>query len=288
MKTLGNFLFRHTTGTLDLSQKGVIMGILNVTPDSFSDGGQFKAPQAAIQHALQLISEGAGILDIGGESTRPGAIPVSEAEELARVIPIIRTVRSFSPVLISVDTMKPAVALAAVQAGANIINDVSGFRQPEMVQVARETGAGCVVMHMQGTPDTMQEKPCYTDVLADVMGFFHDRHTELTAAGLAPEQLMFDPGIGFGKTLEHNLTLLRGLGKMTDFPRPILLGVSRKSFFGKILGNSGVSRRSWPTVAVTSLGRENGVKAFRVHEVLPNCHALRMTEAIIGALNYVN
>ena len=258
------------------------MGIVNVTPDSFSDGGLFASVEAALDHARQLIGEGAAIIDIGGESTRPGAAAVDEREEIRRILPVIETLASIYPaVCLSVDTCKPGAARAAVASGARIINDVTGFRDPSMIAVATETGAGLVVMHMQGNPRTMQQDPSYIDVLAEICAFFEDRHAALTAAGVDSGAIVFDPGIGFGKSLDHNLEILRHLDQLSVRGRPLLLGVSRKSFIGRILGSDPIDDRNWPTVAITSYAREQGVALHRVHEVRPNREALRMTEAIL-------
>ncbi len=267
----------------DLSREGVIMGILNVTPDSFSDGGKFDRVENAVARVGEMLAEGAGIIDIGGESTRPGADRVSDVDEKDRVVPVIETVlKDFPETVISIDTSKASVAEAAISAGAKIINDVTGFQDPEMIRVAAETGAGIVVMHMQGTPGTMQKNPTYKDVVSEVRAFFEDKHHELITAGVDPETVSYDPGIGFGKTLDHNLTLLKNIERLDVDGRPLLLGVSRKSFIGKILGSDKVEDRNWPTVAITSNAREQGVRLHRVHEVKPNFEALRMTEAIIN------
>jgi len=268
--------------TLDLTDRGVIMGILNVTPDSFSDGGKHTGLENALSHARQMISEGAAIIDIGGESTRPGADEISADEEILRTKPVIEALRAEWDGLISIDTMKASVAAAALLAGADIVNDVSGLNaDPEMTSLCGETGCGVVVMHMQGDPRTMQRKPVYSDVTKDVREFFSNRFKELTAAGIDPMALCFDPGIGFGKTVEHNLELLRALDRLSVENRPLLLGISRKSFIGKILGDSDVSLREWPTVAITAYAREKGTMIHRVHSVRPNLEALRMTEAIL-------
>lgn len=266
----------------DLSTRGEIMGIVNVTPDSFSDGGSFASSESAVAHASALISEGAAIVDVGGESTRPGAAEVSEPEEMARVIPVIEGLLQRHPdVTISIDTCKPAVARAAIASGAKIINDITGFRDPEMIAVAAESGAGLVAMHMQGTPRTMQESPSYDDVVAEVRGFFVQCHDALVSAGVESDAIAYDPGIGFGKTLDHNLELLRRLDELSFKKRPLLLGVSRKSFIGTLVGSTAMDDRNWPTVAITSHAREQGVMLHRVHEVRPNMEALRMTEAIL-------
>ena len=258
------------------------MGILNVTPDSFSDGGDHHSPEAALERARQMIAEGVDIIDIGGESTRPGAEDVGAVEEIARTIPVIEALRREWGGLISIDTMKPEIARAALEAGADIVNDVSGLRDPEMVRVCAASGCGVVVMHMQGDPRTMQAKPEYGDVVAEVRGFFEDRLRELTAAGIDEQALCFDPGIGFGKTLEHNLALLRGVKDLQVSDRPLLIGLSRKSFIGKLLESDSLDDREWPTVALTAWTRESGAMLHRVHEVRPNREALRMVEAILS------
>ncbi|MCB1093668.1 MAG: dihydropteroate synthase, partial [Verrucomicrobiae bacterium] len=224
-------------------------------------------------------------IDIGGESTRPGAAEVSEADELHRVIPVIEALVGFRPdCLISVDTSKAAVAEAACAAGAGIINDVTGLDgNARMIEVAAQTGAGVVIMHMQGSPRTMQQAPHYEDVVAEVRAYFERRFEAAVAGGISPEALVFDPGIGFGKTVEHNLALLRHLDQLSVAGRPLLLGVSRKSFIGKLVGSDRIEDRAWPTVALTSFARELGVRLHRVHDVKPNLEALRMTEAILHA-----
>lgn len=266
--------------TLDLSQRGEIMGILNTTPDSFSDGGRHARLDVALDHARCMISAGAAIIDIGGESTRPGAAGVDTAEEIARILPILRALRSEWDGWISIDTMKAEVAAIALDAGADIVNDVTGLRDPAMVDVCVRSGCAVVVMHMQGEPRTMQAAPHYEDVVSAVREFFAERHATLTAAGIAADCLCYDPGIGFGKSLDHNLALLRELHTLAPAGRPMLLGVSRKSFIGKILGSESLEDRAWPTVAITSFAADAGVPLHRVHDVLPNLQALRMTEAI--------
>ncbi len=269
--------------TLDLSRRGEVMGIVNATPDSFSDGGLCATTEAAVSHATRLVAEGAAIVDIGGESTRPGAEPVDEAEEIARVLPVVAATAAACPdALVSIDTCKPAVAKAALEAGAAIVNDVRGFRDPAMVEVAAASGAGLVVMHMRGVPRTMQEAPVYEDLHGEITEFFRGRYAALLAADVDPERIVFDPGIGFGKTLEHNLAILREPDRYTVEGRPVLLGVSRKSFLGRLIGSDRIEDRAWPTVAVTAHAREQGVRLHRVHEVRPNLEALRMAEAILG------
>ena len=259
------------------------MGILNITPDSFSDGGHHCNHDSALRHARQMIAEGAAIIDIGGESTRPGAQPVSQADEIARTAPVVAALRAEWDGWISIDTSKAAVAEAALAAGADIVNDVSGLRaDPEMTGVCAAHTCGVVVMHMQGEPRTMQSAPQYADVVTEVREFFAERFISLVAAGLDPQALCFDPGIGFGKTLDHNLALLRALDQISPPGRPLLLGVSRKSFIGKLLETDDLALRDWPTVAITSQARQQGVMLHRVHAVRPNVEALRMTEAILG------
>ena len=258
------------------------MGILNATPDSFSDGGRFSGVAAALEHARRMIAEGAEIIDVGGESTRPGAAVVSVDDEIARTRPVVAALRADWGGLISIDTMKAPVAAAALEAGADIVNDVSGLTSdPAMVEVCAKGGCGVVVMHMQGDPRTMQLAPSYDDVVAEVRGFFEERLVALIAEGIDPEAVCFDPGIGFGKSVEHNLALLRAVPDLVVGGRPLLLGVSRKSFIGKVLGSADLADRAWPTVAITARTRESGVMIHRVHEVKPNVEALRMTEAIL-------
>ena len=260
------------------------MGILNTTPDSFSDGGQFYDLDQAVAHGLAMEAEGAAIIDVGGESTRPGADEVSAADELDRVLPVIgRLAEALKPdTLISVDTSKASVAEAALQAGAAVINDVTGLLgDVRMLEVAANCDAGLVVMHMKGTPRTMQSTPRYDDVVFEVREFFEQSFERCTRAGIDPERLCFDPGIGFGKSLEHNLALLRGIGDLRVGGRPLLLGVSRKSFIGKLVGDDSIAARSWGTVALTAHARESGAEIHRVHEVRPNVEAMRMAEAIV-------
>jgi dihydropteroate synthase len=281
-------IWKTRRGSLDLSRRARVMGILNVTPDSFSDGGRHADPATALEHALRLISQGAEIIDIGGESTRPGALPVTADEEISRTMPVIAALRGAWDGLISIDTMKSAVAAAALDAGADIVNDVSGLRaDPAMAGVCAASGCGVVVMHMRGEPRTMQLAPEYNDVVAEVRGFFHERMATLAMAGIDEAALCFDPGIGFGKTPGHNLALLRALDRLAPDGRPLLLGVSRKSFIGKLLENDDFNLRDWPTVALTARAREQGVMIHRVHDVPPNVQALRMVEAIIGVAGAV-
>ena len=264
----------------DLSTRGWIMGVLNVKPDSFSDGGRFfQAPQA-LDQARKMIAAGANIIDIGGESTRPGADPVDVAEEKRRVIPIIKELANEA--LISIDTSKAEVADAALGAGAKIVNDVTGGRDDEaMWPLLAERGAGFIIMHMQGTPRTMQRAPSYHDVVAEVADFFRQQYSRALQFGLDPMRLAFDPGIGFGKTLAHNLSLLKNLPRLRVHDRPLVVGVSRKSFLGKISGHNGsIHHRLVPTVAFTSLLRMHGADVLRVHDVEENVEALRVADAL--------
>jgi dihydropteroate synthase len=274
-------LWQTRTRTLDLTHRALIMGVVNVTADSFSDGGEFAEASKAVAHARQLAAEGAAIIDIGGESTRPGAEPVPEAEELRRILPVVEELAKDPHLLLSIDTMKPAVARAALDAGAEIVNDVTGLRDPAIREVVRATGAGAIAMHMQGSPRDMQRAPHYDDVVAEIMIFFRQTFSACLACGIDPMRLAFDPGIGFGKTVEHNLALLRNLDAMRVEGRPLVLGVSRKSFLGKITGSDAPADRAWPTVALTSYGRVHGANVFRVHDARSNSEALRMTEAIL-------
>jgi len=259
----------------------LVMGIVNVTPDSFSDGGQFCDTDAAVSHGLDLAQQGAAILDIGGESTRPGAASVSEREELDRVIPVIKGLAARTQVPLSIDTMKPAVAEAAIAAGASIVNDIAANRTDDIMwRLVAKTGAGYVAMHMQGLPQTMQSQPVYDDVVAEVRHFFCDRLERLKAAGVNEEQVMFDVGIGFGKTLEHNLQLLNALRSFTTLRRPVLLGVSRKSFIGTLTG-AGVMERLPGSLACACLAVAAGVQLIRTHDVTETVQAVRMTEAIL-------
>lgn len=258
------------------------MGILNVTPDSFSDGGNYLDPDRALAHAMQLRVDGAQIIDIGGESTRPGSQPVENAEEMRRVIPVIEKLRANSEVTISIDTSKAAVARAAMAAGADIINDVTAFTgDPDMLSVARETGAGVILMHMQGNPRTMQTAPRYADVVGEVREFLRQQFEASVASGVDPMRIALDPGIGFGKSQEHNLTLLRNCGALQVGGRPVVIGSSRKSLLAQIVDSPNTDDRFWPGVALTSLCRQLGARIFRVHEPKPHIEAMRMTEAIL-------
>lgn len=262
----------------------LVMGIVNVTPDSFSDGGKFSDHGAAVAHGLELAVQGADILDVGGESTRPGSQPVSEAEELQRVVPVIKSLAAQTKIPISVDTTKPAVARAALEVGASIINDVAAATRKnfEMWRLAADARAGYVLMHAQGTPDTMQLNPTYQDVVRDVSSFFSERlEILLNEVGLPLEQVVLDVGIGFGKTPEHNLQLLAGLRSFTKWRRPLLVGVSRKSFIEKLLG-SPVGQRLPASLACTALAIAAGAHLVRTHDVAETVQAVRMAEAIMA------
>jgi dihydropteroate synthase len=260
----------------------MVMGILNVTPDSFSDGGRYLEPAAAVARVLEMVEQGAEVIDVGGESTRPNAVPVSEAEELRRVMPVIEALAGQVKVAISIDTMKPAVARAALQAGASIVNDVGANRVDErMWEVVAEADAGYICVHMQGTPQTMQSSPVYCDVVAEVGEFFVDRLGRLAAVGVRHEQVVLDVGIGFGKTLEHNLQLLAGLDRFTRLGRPSLVGVSRKSFLGRLSG-AGVEGRLPGGLACAVLAIQQGVQIIRTHDVAATVQALRVAEAVLA------
>jgi dihydropteroate synthase len=263
----------------------LVMGIVNVSPDSFSDGGQFLEPRAAVDHALHLAEQGAEIIDIGGESSRPGATPVEEAEELRRVMPVIEQLAGRVRVPISIDTMKPSVARAALRAGASIVNDVAANRHDDLMwRVVAEAGAGYVCLHMQGTPQTMQDRPVYASVVREVGEFFFERIKRLSDCGVALEQLILDPGIGFGKTFEHNVELLGGLADFAKFARPMMVGVSRKAFLGKLPG-AGLTGRLPGALACACLAVEAGVRIIRAHEVAETLSAVRAAEAILDVSN---
>jgi dihydropteroate synthase len=258
------------------------MGIVNVTPDSFSDGGLYLDAQLAIDHGSELESEGAAMLDVGGESTRPGAQPVSTDDELRRVIPVVEgLIAARTRAQISIDTSKSIVARAALDAGATLVNDVTALRGDDaMAAVIAEHGADCCLMHMRGEPRTMQEDPRYGDVVADVKAFLEERMAFAVAAGIVEERILLDPGIGFGKTREHNLELMRRLGELAALGRPLVIGVSRKSFLGGITGRS-VDDRVAATVAANVLAYERGASVFRVHDVGPTHDALAIAAATV-------
>ncbi len=264
-------------------QRTVVMGILNVTPDSFYDGGRYARLEVAVQRALQMVEEGADILDIGGESTRPGSQPVSEEEELRRVLPVIEAVREQVDIPISIDTTKSRVAERALQAGACMANDISGLGfDPRMARVVAQYGALCCIMHIQGTPQTMQQNPHYDDVVRDISGYFEERLALAERAGVPREHIWLDPGIGFGKTVEHNLEILRRLRELTAFGLPLLVGTSRKSFIGRVLGDLPPEQRLEGTAATVAIAIMNGANAVRVHDVKEMVRVARMTDAVLG------
>ena len=260
-----------------------VMGIVNVTPDSFSDGGAFDDALAAVAHARRLAGEGAVLLDVGGESTRPGAAPVPAEEERERVLPVVEGIAGLGlPVQISIDTMKLDVAEPAVAAGASYVNDVSAFRHdPALAGLVADRGLDCCLMHMLGEPRTMQREPRYEDVVSEVKAFLEERLAFAVAAGVGEEHIHLDPGIGFGKTLEHNLELLRRLGELAALGRPLVVGTSRKSFLGRITGRD-VTERATATAASCVLAYERGARIFRVHDVAPVADALAVAAATVG------
>ena len=275
-------IFRARQFEFVFPRPALVMGVVNVTPDSFSDGGLYLDAEAAVARALDLVDQGAEILDVGGESTRPGAAPVEEAEELRRVLPVIERLAGRVNVPISIDTLKPAVARAALAAGASIVNDVAAHRPDILMwQVVAEFKAGYVCMHARGTPRTMQENPVYEDVVREVGEFFQERLGRLTANGVSADRVVLDVGIGFGKTLEHNLQLLANLRSFTTMARPLLVGVSRKSFIGKLLGVE-LNERLPASLACACGAVASGAQIVRAHDVAETVQALRMTEAVLA------
>ncbi|MFO7821267.1 MAG: dihydropteroate synthase [Lentisphaeria bacterium] len=274
--------FRFKQHEWQLGERPKIMGILNTTPDSFSDGGNFYKPDSAIKQALAMVAGGADIIDIGGESTRPGAEPVDAATETARVLPVIEALHRDKPgIPLSIDTRKPEVATAALEAGADIINDVSGFREPEMIRTAARHQAGCVLMHMRGTPANMQQFTTYDNLIDDICTFFRDRQQACESEGIDPEQIIFDPGIGFSKNATQNLELLAATGRFRHrLDRPILMGPSRKSFLGTILQKQEAKDRIWGTAAAIALCVYEGADIIRVHDV----REMRETALVAAAL----
>jgi dihydropteroate synthase len=270
-------------GTLTPGPGPAVVGILNITPDSFSDGGEFFDPGAAAEHAATMLDEGADILDVGGESTRPGSDPVSQEEEIQRVIPVLERILSVRPeAVISVDTYRSGTATAALEAGASLVNDVTALRgDPRIASVIQEAACPVILMHMQGEPKTMQKEPHYEDVVREVRDFLAERAGYAVAAGIRPENVILDPGIGFGKNLQHNLALLRNLDAIVDLGFPVLIGASRKSFMEKITGVQEARDRVSGTVATTVLAYERGATFFRVHDVRANREALAVAEAVL-------
>jgi dihydropteroate synthase len=275
-------IFRARKFEFTFPRPTLVMGIVNVTPDSFYDAGRFLDPAAAVEHGLDLVSQGAEIIDIGGESTRPGADPVAPAEEMRRVLPVIEGLASQVKVPVSIDTQKPVVARAALRAGASIVNDIAANRADgEMWRIVAESQAGYICVHMQGTPQTMQLSPVYQDVVREVRDFFGERLERLKGAGVDAVQVVLDPGIGFGKTLDHNLQLLARLERLTSLNRPVLVGVSRKSFIGKVLGVE-VHERLAAALACACLAVQSGASMIRTHDVADTLRTVRMTEAILA------
>lgn len=256
----------------------LVMGVVNVTPDSFSDGGRHLCADAALEHARQLLAEGADLLDIGGESTRPGSLPVSAREELDRIMPVIEGLRGISAPL-SVDTSKPEVMRAALAAGASMVNDIGSLQQPGALEAVAASDAAVCLMHMRGTPQTMQEQPSYRDVVSEVKDFLRARMAAAETAGIARERIAIDPGFGFGKTLEHNLALLRDLGAFSELNVPVLAGLSRKAMLGKITGQD-VEHRLHASVAAALLAVQRGAKIVRVHDVRATVDALKVWNAV--------
>lgn len=264
--------------------RSLIMAVLNVTPDSFSDGGSYNSVEIAVDKAMEMIAQGADIIDIGGESTRPGSKPVSVEEELNRTVPVITALRKVSAVPISIDTTKSEVALKALRAGADIINDISGFKiDPNMKNVAAETGAGSMLMHMRGTPQTMQNDLHYDDLIGEIKSYFNDIFADLEKSGIARDTLMIDPGIGFSKNVEQNLQLINHLDQFLDFNVPILLGTSRKSFIGKVLDIENPSDRVWGTAASIAIGICRGASVVRVHDISQMAQIAKLSDAILNS-----
>lgn len=272
--------WRLPSQALDLS-RGVLMGVINATPDSFSDGGRLLDPGVAVDAGLSMVKEGAEIIDIGGESTRPGAGSVTASEEIGRVLPIVEgLVRS--GVTVSIDTSKPEVAAAAVSAGAQIVNDVTGVVDPAMIDLVAESGVGVIAMHMKGTPRSMQADPHYDDVVGEVRSYLSGRLDDLIAYGVLRESIAIDPGIGFGKTLQHNLSLINRLEELAGLGAPLVLGASRKSFLGTLTGIDKPADRDGATAVTTAVGFERGARVFRVHEVVDSRVALSVAGAIVA------
>jgi dihydropteroate synthase len=262
---------------IHFDERPLVMGIINVTPDSFSDGGRYASTESAVEHGCRLAEEGADILDIGGESSRPGASPVSAGEEIQRVLPVVEALAAKTNVPLCVDTWKAEVARVCLAAGAKIVNDITGLQgDPRMPDLVRDTAAGAVVMHMQGSPATMQKNPHYADVIGDISLFFETRLHELTKVGIRSERLVFDPGVGFGKTVEHNLAIVARLGEFHRMKRPVCLGVSRKGFIGKVLGRP-LERRLVGSLALVGYAVSHGtVQIVRVHDVEETCDMVKM------------
>jgi len=265
-------------------RRPLVMGVLNMTPDSFSDGGQFASPEVASEFALQMIDSGADWIDIGGESTRPGSSPVSSDEQIRRVVPAIEAIAGRSDTLLSIDTTRAAVAKGACEAGAGLVNDISAGRDdPKMFALAAALGLPIILMHMRGTPKTMQENPVYADVVGEVEQFLIERREAAIAAGVKPDRILFDPGIGFGKTDQHNLELLRATSRLASLGSPLVIGASRKGFIGRITGESAPADRVMGTAAIVGWCAANGAAILRVHDVEQMSGVLGMVRAITGA-----
>jgi dihydropteroate synthase len=284
MGAMGGPVWRIGDRAFDCSERTLVMGILNVTPDSFSDGGRFFSEVYAARHATQMVADGADFIDVGGESTRPGSDPVPVEEELARVVPVIgRLVGEIPGVPISIDTRKAEVAAAALDAGASIVNDVSGGTDPAMFEVVRERQAAIVLMHMKGEPKTMQESPVYDDVVAEVRGYLRQRVEAAEFAGIEAERIAIDPGIGFGKDLEDNLTLMRRLDALLELGRPVLVGPSRKRFIGTLLGDLPAEQRVEGTAGAVAWLVSKGAHIVRVHDVREMVRVVRVVDALARA-----
>ncbi len=272
-------ILRCADNTLDLSRP-VVMGVLNVTPDSFSDGGRFLAVESAVAHGLRLVEEGAAIIDVGGESTRPGAAPVPPDEEIRRVLPVVERIHQAAPqVILSVDTSKPEVIREVVAAGAGLLNDVRAFQEPGALEAASASGCALCLMHMQGDPRTMQRAPSYVDVVNEVKAFLAARAQACRAAGVSPERIAIDPGFGFGKTLEHNIELLRHLRELVSGEWPVLVGLSRKSIVGTLTGRA-AGERVYGSVALAVIAAMNGARIIRAHDVAATVDALKIVAAV--------
>ncbi|MFC1707870.1 dihydropteroate synthase [Planctomycetota bacterium] len=273
-------VLRHGRGELDVTERTAIMGILNVTPDSFSDGGCYFEKEVAIDRGLRLREEGADLVDVGGESTRPGAERVPLAEELRRTLPVVQALAE-RDILVSIDTSKPEVARRALEAGAAVVNDISGLREPAMCEVVTSRRAGVVIMHMQGDPQTMQQKPQYENVVLDVTSYLAERASAAARAGIPKEAIALDPGIGFGKTLEHNLALIRGVNAIAGLGYPVLVGLSRKSFLGALTGGKEPRERVAAGLAALAVAVERGARVVRTHDVAETADALKVRAALV-------
>jgi dihydropteroate synthase len=283
MSTRRNYTWQCRDRTLALGERTLVMGILNATPDSFSDGGHCADPEAALDRALEMAAQGADIIDIGGESTRPGAAPVPVMQEIRRTVPLIVRIREHTDVPISIDTMKAETAAEALDAGADIINDVSAFvADARMADVAAETRAGVVLMHMKGTPGTMQDQPAYENVLGEVGTYLKQRIEAAAQHGIGRESIVVDPGIGFGKTLEHNLELLRGINQLSECGCPILVGASRKSFIGQITGRDVPADRLAGSLGAAAWAVLQGAHILRVHDVIDTCDICRLVDTLLS------